>query len=594
MALPTPDKWTLEHVNEAYAPTDADRDLWGVNRLFYDGDHLQNFRQWIGPMPTRGEPAYDKALGELERGFVSRNAIAEVSERHASGVFGKEPHRTWGDREQRAEGAQPAPTLAQAAEMTRAWRTRDGIATTHYPPARQGESARPPSLSSLDGAVWDAVVTMLLTERAVAYLYVPPGALEPVDRLNPNGPKRLPTGDEAAMLDLIRVRFPDPSQCGVYTDPDTLLRVGVYRYSVEVQNASGGKEQQDRADLCWVDKEGFTWLRQVGKPGTPGVEADGSVGKPVKYDFGGRLPIIEMRRPLFITEQVKQAQRAINLALSAIPLNVIVGGWLDRVLINAQIGEYQQDAQGKDIPGTYTPAAPIRFGPRRVANITGRAIRDKDGNVTGYATPGYQRGEPVSIKPSEEAADAHYHTLLAEVDQLHVLITAAMDSSGVALQQARAGFLASLRPTAKALAPFLVALEETPLAMAEGFSAGQGRTSLHRYTKPHRASVALKLDGGPITEGEKRILNELGEAGRLSDETVLAGLGVDDVEAEMARLRPRREARRRADLLKEAAEYKNEFSVEAAVTFLREHGEDLFSETMLESILRGDFEGGAQ
>lgn len=500
MATKDPESWTLADAQEAVAV----EPYVAVNRAFYDGDHWQDADGWIGPQPASDDADYSTATELLEEGFTSRNVIAEVSERHASGVVGRAPHRTWQDREERAEDVEtPADVqraILQATQLMDGWR-------------RTCASTSLSAIAPLDDALWEAVITLLLAERAPMYLYIPPGALVRGE----DGSPLLPSGGLAEQLKRIRVRFPAPSSCRVITDPDTLRQIGVYVYQVD---------EKQRADLTYLDDKDQTVLRTVGE------DVRGEDAKPVTRNLGGRLLMHEMTRPLFITEQVRQGQRALNLALSMIPRNVTTSGFLERVLMNAQLpGHFEVDGNGN----RRFVAEPFKIGPGTLNSFQGSEMYDKDGKFTGYANASMHWRDPVPIDASAGAVKAHEAAILAEVDQRHVALADVADASGYARLLARAEFIASMLRTGKSANGALTWLEETPLALAEANAGGR-----ERLTTLVRSQAEVRIDAGPISPEEANVVKEMRSEGLLSDETARVMIGMENPGAESERVKAQR------------------------------------------------------
>src|SRR5262245_60299331 len=99
------DDWTLEDARSTVAedePEDA-----AVNKKFYEGDHWQNREGWIGPKPAETDDQAESVWAEIEAGFVSKNAVAEVIDRHANAVIGREPSWSLTPRRELTDEEQP-------------------------------------------------------------------------------------------------------------------------------------------------------------------------------------------------------------------------------------------------------------------------------------------------------------------------------------------------------------------------------------------------------------------------------------------------------------------------------------------------------
>jgi hypothetical protein len=89
--MPIFDTWTLEQAKKAVAIGADIKPLVEQAILFYQGDHWQNGAGWVGPRPMAGEEGEAEILSMIQLGFVSRNVIKEIVDRHARGVVGFEP-----------------------------------------------------------------------------------------------------------------------------------------------------------------------------------------------------------------------------------------------------------------------------------------------------------------------------------------------------------------------------------------------------------------------------------------------------------------------------------------------------------------------
>lgn len=74
-------------------------------------------------------------------------------------------------------------------------------------------------------------------------------------------------------------------------------------------------------------------------------------------------------------------------------------------------------------------------------------------------------------------------------------------------------------------------LVETALAMAEAFLGTPGR-----YTGPLRASFACRISAGPVDAPTQQQIIAQQAAGLLSRESAMEALGVEDTDAELARI----------------------------------------------------------
>jgi hypothetical protein len=145
-------------------------------------------------------------------------------------------------------------------------------------------------------------------------------------------------------------------------------------------------------------------------------------------------------------------------------------------------------------------------------------------------SPDVKWRDPVPVDAPIDAAQRHYLDILDETSQLHVVLSGDAVVSGKSREQARKEFLNSLLDTAPEAEAAHTFLLETPLAMAEALAGTPGA-----LTSLVRAEVKCLLDTGPLDPTEIAA-NEASIGKTVSQETAMARNGVDDVDAEKARM----------------------------------------------------------
>ena len=479
--------WTLQDARQALPALDSGSTS---NELFYTGDHWQSGDGWIGPRPAAGEVGGATVLIEIERALVSKNAVREVLTRHGGAVLGHEP--TWSLTPARAlaDGEDPTPdeqALIDEAEtaLTAWWDVRGAHACLRM-----------------------AAIRMLYAGRGCVRMYVPSGLLDDAGRV--------PPGDLTESFSRLYLDDPKPDQADVITDSATQREAGIYCY----QDGGG-----DYAEMVFVDPEsGYTTLRIMSGA------ADKTQRAPL--DLGGRLTIYALRREPLITPQVRQQQRLLNLAKTMLGRNVVLGGFLERIILNAQLpGTITTNAAGVK---TFTPD-PLKLGAGTTNVFAGLPITDEGGRVTGYATPSVIYRDPVPVTTFEETARSAYLGILEETQQLYAAIAGDATASGESRTQARADFTLSLGDTIAQVEQAGRWLIETALAMAAAFSGQPGRY------EALRATFTCRVDTGPITADEQDQTRQNVAANLLSEETGMERIGVADVDAEKTKIAAQRE-----------------------------------------------------
>jgi len=496
-----------------------------INRAFFQGDHWQRGSGYIGPHPQPTDSAFTDTMVEIANIFTSQNAIGEVTTRHTLGAVGK-PFR-WSFVPRRDTGTQAPTTDEQTAidEVTafmRTWMLARKIPTL----------------------IRNATSTLLLAERSALRLTIPAG----LTTTNKAGETVVEATSIEEALAKIWPEHPTPEGSAVISDGDTKLEAGVVVYEGAADREQG--EATDRKDdtedyawLCFLNDVGETVIKIISEhDDTPSdrtadatateANADAaSTYKSAPLKLGGRLTMFEMHRPALITPQVQQAQRALNFALTMVPRNVTTGGFVERLLMDAQAPGEPEVVDGKRT-GRWIEK-PFYAGAGTTNFVEGAEYEEiqPDGTRT------IRRGSPSAIfrnpvKPdaSLTAKDAHYRSILSEVGQLHVLISGDATASAVARIQARAEYLNTLLLTQPEVEAALRWLLETALAMAEAIAGTPGK-----YTNLLRADVTCKLDTGPITPEERKAIEEsIGVT--ISQDTAMLMLGIEDVDAEKTRM----------------------------------------------------------
>lgn len=506
----------IGHKDATKLVSEATPESYDKNRAFYDGDHWQDGKAWIGPTLQQGVDGAAKATEEIERSFTSRNVIKEVTDRHRLAAGGKETRWYLTPIEERED----LTAIEDEGERERLQEQYDA------------EDERIGQLEEQLTKWWDrqklpkilgrALVNLLIGERAPLRLYIPEGLLEQSagEDGEPTGEWVVPAGDFAETLNRIHVDAPAPDSALLYEDPDTKAEAGIFL------EASG---EDVIAHISFLDPEADTdpeTILRVLQKGQVATDAE-----EFRIDLGGRLPMAEMRRDPYITDQVRQQQQALNLAYTMIPRNVVTSGFLERIFLNTQLPghfEEQEDGTEKFVPD------PFYVGPGTTNVLKGEEVVDAEGKSR-IATPDVKWREPTSPEPSEKAGRAHYQAILEEVDQIHILISGDATASGVSRQQARADFEASLRETMKELEVAVRWILETTIVMAETLSTGAspaGSDILEKY----RAIAAPVIDLGPIDPETRTAAASEVDKGLRSREGAMEMIGIEDVDAELERI----------------------------------------------------------
>lgn len=494
---------------------------------FHDGDHWQNADGYIGDKPTLDDPAIGDKMDAIEAAFQSDNVVREVCDRHVGGATSKEPG--WGivpiTPRQRRSSLTPRPTPPAPAP---------GQEPPPPPPPTNPDA---PNLEALletdqDLTVWwdegDALETLkemlrvtLREEKVIAHLYIPRGA-----RSTDGGVAVQPSLRDA--LSLIHVETLTSDVAGVFIDPDTEKPFGIYLYEREIEGEGGVKAKEQLMELSYLDAVGSTIVRVVNNSNQ---EIFSNANAP--YQLGGLLTIFEMTRPLLITPQVLQNQKALNLDLTQMVFNINLAGSRERTFFNVvPPGEWVHDErEGKKV----FKRERFYVGARHTNFLQGAPIADPDtGKIVGRANPTLNVTEPVNTAYFTETQDALYATILHQVYQLHVVLNRSAVASGQSRIEARSDFLASLITSKTSLDKAGRWLLTAVLRFAAQLAGQPGQF----------ANVRVEFDtivyAGPLTPEERTALLAEYREGVRSLESTMILLGEDDPAAEMLRIEQER------------------------------------------------------
>lgn len=487
-----------------------------INRAFFQGDHWQNGDGWIGPHPELGAAGFQDTMTEIANIFTSKNVIREATIRHSLGVAGR--NMQWGFTPVRELAADDKPTteeqtaIDEATKLMRSWIQ-----------ARKFQTL-----------LRDATCTLLLSERAALRITVPPGLADK----DAEGNLVIHTSSIEEGLSFVYVEHPLPDNATVALDNDTKTEAGLWRYTAKQEAeaevaalAEGGAqiadptegEEQEYVAICYIDEEGMTVTRIY----LDGAKAEDTESQAV-LDLGGRLPMFEMRRAVLITMQVQQGQRALNLAESMIPRTAVTAGFMERLLIDAQLpGEPEVDSEGN--PTGRWISKPFYVGAGTTNFVQSTEYMDEDGK-TKRANASVHFREPVAATGPIAASDKHYRAILDETGQLHVVMSGDANASGASRMSSRIEYLSTLQLTSGEVEAAWRFVVDTALATAEALANQPGA-----YTKLIRCTAQCRLDSGPIS-GPERTAIEASIGKTISQETAMALLNVEDIEAEQARM----------------------------------------------------------
>lgn len=458
--------------------------------LFYEGDHWQLGNGFIGQLPPVGLPGYLSMIADIKNGFVSDNVIKDVVQTHTGGILGREPVWSFLQAEGETDRANKQSFENVTGEsLVRWWNERE-------------------ALRDLQKAVRIA----LCEGKAIRRIFFP--------RATTSIPRQSTLPDA---LKFIYFETVTADIAGVFTDPDTQQRIGIFLFD-ELDN--DGEVVAHCAELSFLNETGQTVCRIVKDKGAP-------VTKPV-YELGGHLLVYEIDREALITEQVQSNQRALNLAHTMMMRNVNMAGLRERNITN---GQPPVAVQGIDTNRpTGTVAGKFNVGSGAVNFISGFPFHDEEGNIVGYTNPNVSITDPSPVETFKETIDKEKEAVYSQCHQRHVLIVDKADTSGRAREVARREFERSLKETKTVLDASGRWQLEVALRLA---AQVMGQVSTYASL---RADFNCLIDAGdPDPEKQKTALLLRQPGGPknfpvISDETARNMAGIEDAAAELARI----------------------------------------------------------
>ena len=474
-----------------------------VNRILYDGDHWGNGLFWMGPMPIEPSKGLSEIHEEIRKIFCSRNVIAEVINRKVDGLLSREPMKVFNRKDKITEEnpiTSEQSTLAEkfTDHMFEWWKKRNCLEILK-----------------------EAVGRSYLGEKAVLRLYVPQGLLDDVVNEDGSTGKAFIAESLEEALDMIHIEVAYPGTASIITDKSTQMKAGVFQDLTD---------NSDYVELTYLNESRETVIRSIGH--ISGIDdsipeksaASDEMGTEFAYNIGGRLTMYEINLPTLITEQIRENNLAINLAKTMQNRNVITGGFVERIILDAMPpGRWVKDPDDPD-KGVYE-VGPFKVGPGSTNFYMSAEYRDEEGKIT-LGKPQVYFRDPSPPGTFIDSKRDCYQDILEEVGQPHVLISGDATSSGVAREQAAAVFRATLLDDKGEVDAAVEWLMETPMAWAESL------TTQTNTFETLSAKAECFVNTGSLSAAERQEDRADVKEGLLSRKRAMARNGVDNPQAE--------------------------------------------------------------
>ena len=500
------------------------RSVMQETSAFMQGDHWHGGDGWIGPRLPNSDRRSVDVLAEIQRGFVTREVINELARRHRDAVIGTKPHWTVTVRRPLKDDEQPTAqeqALIDEAEaaLTQWWDANDVMGTLQDAAMTLLWASENPQQASERKARHG--------KRAVRRTVSPLRVYIPESRA-PNGEVR---GNLEQVIKIISVSHLSPLTGGVIRDLDGEPIAGFYLYEDDqhrelIEIVATGRRMRE-FELLEGNANDDDTVVQIRR-----LTADAAVVDEAIYDLGGLSLYHEMNREPLITDAILSQQKLVNMALTMMSRNVVLGGFLERVMTNAQMPGKWVDEHGNetaDGTGTFQPD-PMFVGAGALNILQGTPIYDEMGQVKGYAPVGVHWRDPVKVDTFRDTLAESIESMYAEAQQLHALMSGDATASGRSRIQATNDFVASLGISAVPLENAVRFVLETVLALASHLSRQPRRFA------ELRATVKMRLSAVQPEADDVRSTVMLLDSHVISRETARSRVGIEDTDAEAAKV----------------------------------------------------------
>ena len=455
------------------------------NLDFYYGDHWQNAEGWSGPIPATSDSEYNDVSAEIERGFVSKNVIKETVDRAVNGVTGKEA--IWAIVPKAGKEVSQE-LIDEATAFIKGWIER----------------------AKFQRYMSEALRNALLSGSSVLRLFIPAGFVK-------DGQVQIDTNNPIKNLYL---DAPNPLTATVFEDPSSREQIGIFIADTEIDGQDA--EIAELNYLLPVANERGLRITEITLIGDRNMDQVS-----VQLDLGERLTTFELEMPRLTTDQIRSLQMFLNLNMTMMQRNSVLGGFLERIILNGQLpGHYEEDAEGNK---TFV-RDDFAVGAGTVNSISGIPLANESGQITNYTPADIRYQQPVSVSTFVEASDQAYKNMLESCDQLHALISGDATTSGESRRQALHGFFSALKIPKQQVDMAGKWAFETVLAFASFLTGEAGKF------EDLAVNFESRVDLGALPAEEINLISNQVTLGIISKQTARERIGIEDTEEEQRRV----------------------------------------------------------
>lgn len=465
------------------------------NWKYYEG--LKTFDFWTGPKPELTHPKYQMVMKRLEKSFHQYNIVRKIVNHYINALVGKPFH--WYLKNSSGE----MDSENEAEKYLQMW----------------WDYNKQVSISQRLGKgkpFAEAICQMLVRDNRGVVNTGVSGSVDSITGGIGTGYLRLYSPKRYANLSepwkRIILHCPTPGSVSVERDDDGILYRAAYSYGK-------GREIYTLLDSGLTQIEDSQGSREV--------------------DLGGRLPIFEISGDCIVTQDIKDAQNAINKGLTLKGENLNFAGFLERVILNGQMpGKWVNDASSPGGEKFIPDGGGLQGGAGKVLHIQGIPIGDRK-SPSGYTDPSVVYRDPVDVENFLKDFELNLKCAYLAADLGHLLSAGDGSLSAVSRRTLKEDFVTGLGQYAENIQAVICNIFDTVLLI---LSRDLNRPDFAQYS----TAVELKMNlGAPLPEERDQNRQDY-QAGLLSWTTAVMGTGeVSDPDAEWGlKLREREEMRK--------------------------------------------------
>ena len=558
-------------------PAAFENSAWNM----YSGNMWDAGRGYIGPIPALDDSDRDRVLNLITRAFTSRNVVKETVDRAINGLISRSPNwKVYNQAELISRAIQEAQKRADNARrmnsadasVTQIANAKDGNLPKKEADAQnalalsatanegninitarndQGSQDQPEIVNKKEieaeiilGKLWTdlnlkEVLRKVLAERLVAKrgcarVYVPKkyiaddGSIKNVngflDAIKAVGVEHVARENakviesEGDRISVVKIEKSGKNESKIVSlkgieisfvdDSDGKTYLAVFEPANQKKKSS--KNDQPPAELNQEDTNVSEVIKDLQK------NADLSDG----FFLDGNLLAEEISGDPFVTEQLLQNNRALNLDLT-LGVNVLVeDGFTEMITTNAAL-QYAEVPDPDDPTKKIKVARKLQRGSSMTTNLVGVQTFDQQGNKS-FESPGVEFREPTPLDAFEAGEALYYRQCLAEAKQLFVLISADSLASGESRIQARQDHLTNILEYKADVDKFGGWLLSTLLHLVASLAGKDG------YFKGIGVTFDARVTAGELSADEKNVVISRYEKHLISRENALVLLGTED------------------------------------------------------------------